>query len=183
MNTCDEFAPLYEKSMEKFRVFQNGYLRGLESAEKMAKENIKYSYEQGLSDAWECARKILLNEEDGGIPQRFLRPLLGICDFGHPNIFDVLRTMPVTEVLEKITKYEESMSGAWRCSAYDEIVYDGNKKAIVLEIDNVGGLRIFNEDGMVTSHNPGDIQYKKTGRRFPEMKDILDKLREGGAND
>ena len=96
--------------------YQQGYEDGKkaveEQAEKLTFDDINdafdmgirssYSYQRGLEDAWECAKKIVLSEYNGGMPRK-----------QYDEIFDerqgalVLKNLTAQEAMQKIKEHEE----------------------------------------------------------------------------
>ena len=72
-------------------------------AEKDLREVGERHYQKGLSDAWEAARKIALDKEDGGLDT------VTYCEiFGYGKGFGaVLKTYTASEAIEKIRQYEQ----------------------------------------------------------------------------
>ena len=62
----------------------------------------KHGYEQGLSDAWEAARKIYLPVEYGGIPADVLRQM-----FDNKSASGIFKKVSASEAVEKIRQYEQ----------------------------------------------------------------------------
>lgn len=64
----------------------------------------KLGYENGLNDAWEAARKIALDKEDGGLDT------VAYCEiFGYGKGYGaVLKTFTASEAIEKIRAYEQT---------------------------------------------------------------------------
>ena len=62
----------------------------------------KLGYENGLNDAWEAARKIVLDKEDGGLDG------VAYCDtFGYGKGFKtVMKTFSASEAIEMMKAYE-----------------------------------------------------------------------------
>ena len=60
------------------------------------------SYHEGLEDAWEAIKKIVLNPSRGGLTGQELREI-----FGLDTPYAILSIISVTEALEKISNYEK----------------------------------------------------------------------------
>lgn len=128
------------------------------------------AYQRGLNDAWEAARKILL---------------LKVSDVGNvfdvPHWSDVFKNYTAEEALERIRAYEASQE----IHVGDEVtIKPNNKKGVVLECHVPD---ICNEDKYsVLCGNMTEFVVKrwitKTGRHFPEVAALLDKLK-GDATD
>ena len=131
--------------------YDEGFERGLEVGRNEkdckarmdadAKANADYNagYEDGLRDAWECARKIVLLKDDGGISTRDYKEALGTQKFE----YEIFRDMPVSEVLPKLKEYEAKQN---EIKIGDEVRVD-NQNCVVLMLDAAGGYRLLREDG------------------------------------
>lgn len=64
-------------------------------------------YEQGLNDAWEAAKRIVLNETKGGLEYSELHYIF--CDDGIcvPYINDILSRFSAQQVVEKLKEYDK----------------------------------------------------------------------------
>ena len=76
------------------------YNRGYEDGYKDGRENIIDTYDAGLDDAWECARKICTN---WCISDACLAEIFGK---GH-TIDDIMRLNSASEAIAKIKEWEE----------------------------------------------------------------------------
>ena len=91
----------------------DAYRRGYKDAEK--KHNSDLDYKNGLEDgrmeAWECARKIMLNMADGGIGHDAFISIFGEDLFD----YDVLKNLSASEAIAKIKEYEgrTTRTGHW----------------------------------------------------------------------
>lgn len=65
---------------------------------------IEESYQKGLNDAWECVRKIQMEEEDGGMPIDALEKAFGVQIF---SPYATFRDFTASEAIAKIKGYEE----------------------------------------------------------------------------
>ena len=64
-------------------------------------QNRKKAYENGLNDAWECARKITLSACDGGIAIESFKEVFGA------TYYNVIKDCSPSEAIAKIKEYEE----------------------------------------------------------------------------
>ena len=126
-------------------------------------------YEQGLSDAWQAARKIAISEESGGLTCREMQRIF--CTDETDDIFD----MSASETIEKIRQYEQEK---------EEQIQVGDE---VRNIENGWIAVVSNIDGecmtlMDTNGALGDgydvNRFTKTGRHFPEIAAVLAKMKE-----
>ena len=117
-----EKVPYTEPDLERVKktAYDDGYSAGCQAGredlnrvmsdvkqiKKEAYEYTKYlnkSYEDGLNDAWEAARKIVLDEWDNGIKYDDFYEL-----FNGKSCKQVLNTLAAAEVIEKLQAYERA---------------------------------------------------------------------------
>lgn len=106
--------------------------------------------------------------------------------FGMVNSYDILTLLSPSEFYAKLTAYEVKKKADDEIKVGDEVTYtfkDGTEiePFVVFKINDDGGNRICEghqvTDGMWVG---GGLDYKKTGRHFPEVADLLKKMK-GGA--
>lgn len=127
------------------------------------------TYEDGLNDAWEVARKIVCLASDGGYSVSELMKI-----FGSDNIASdkILKHNTAAEVIAKIEEYENS-----RIEIGDEVTDDKEWKGIVTWISPDGEYVVMIlEDG--TALRWKKKEFKKTGRRFSQIEEVLKQLKE-----
>jgi len=91
--------------------YNKGYADAL--AARSPEEDV--AYQRGLDDAWEAAKKIALAVEDGGLLNETAYVIFGM------RFYQVFRDMSVTEVIEKIRKYEQDHApGCDNCKHKDD---------------------------------------------------------------
>lgn len=128
------------------------------------------SYQQGLADAWEAARKIA--SYDAG--QNYVI-------FGRHFTNVTLNTFTASEAIEKIRQYEQKQEE--QIQVGDEVGYYGvadehgnvNYSGVVLEIREEDYL-VMEKDGK-TYPLKKKFVLTKTGRHFPEIASVLEKMR------
>jgi rubrerythrin len=90
--------PYTEPDLEQVRkeAYEKGYHAGYA-------KYLNLSYEDGLKDAWDAARKIALDKEDGGLDT------VAYCEiFGYGKGFGtILKKFSASEAIEKIQQYEQ----------------------------------------------------------------------------
>lgn len=82
-------------------VYNQGYSDGLADGNinsGLFADKVREAYNNGLADAWECARKILF---DGSLPRDILTEL------GADSFCGVIHKCSASEAIEKIKEYEE----------------------------------------------------------------------------
>ena len=180
----EEFAGQFKEQMTS--IYKQGYKDGSTiygEGSLGATLAEKKGYAHGLSDAWECAKRIACYKLDGGLTEDELLTI-----FNTQYISQIFGMFNVSDAIAKIKEYEEQKdSDSSSClSAYDEIIYTSvneqrDVRGIVIDI-NKDGMRIMNEQGRMRILSL-DHSYRITGRKFPEMAKILKQLQEGGADD
>lgn len=170
MYNCHESCSFLDDA--KKEAYQRGYETAKHECEDCPKQAYTdalrmESYQKGLNDAWECARKIALDKEDGGLDTATY------CEtFGYGKGFGtVLKTFTASEAIEKIRAYEQEKEE--QIQVGDEVTTDSGK-AVVTGVGPVHFEYIF-ADG---SHGYDEVKnVKKTGRHFPEIAEVLAKMK------
>lgn len=132
---------------------------------------LKTTYEEGLNDAWEMARKIRLYPSDGGISIEDLGKI-----FGNQTHYDILRDYSAQEAIEKIKAWEDKNE----IKVGDEVVYSDGIKGIVVGIsNNAGQISVLNNEydvpQLLIKNNA-----TKTGRHFDQIEEVLKQMQRSG---
>lgn len=135
------------------------YAHGYSNAEIKYRVEVKEAYQKGLSDAWEASRKVVALST---VDRREV--------FGSEYMYSILEKHTAAEAIEKIRQYEQKKE---EIQVGDE-VDDGVANLIVLEINEDGTVKGFDDSGSIMHATPR----KKTGRHFPEIAEVLQKMRE-----
>ena len=138
----------------------------------------KEAYQQGLNNAWEAARKVTQVRKYGGY---------GDCleeVFGRHRVpWDVF-DYSASEAIEKIRQYEQEKEE--RIQVGDEVIRhyksefaegDDAPSIFLSEEDGYFRCLVFNGRSIMIAEYPKN-QYRKTGRHFPEIAEVLQKMRE-----
>jgi hypothetical protein len=162
-------APYAEPDMEQVR--KEAYDKGYDDA---AEEK----YNDGLADAWECARKVSQVRKYGGY---------GDCleeVFGRHRVpWDVF-DYSASECIEKIRQYEQKQEEQMQIG--DEVIrhyknefMEGDDAPSIFLSEEDGNFRClaFNGRSIMIAEYPKN-QYRKTGRHFPEIAEVLQKMKE-----
>ena len=158
-----KLIPYTEPDVEAIR--DEAYDKGLNDGWTNVHNECEAAYQNGLYNAWDVARKIMLSEADGGIQWKLKEQW-----FGKFTIYDIFKDVPAMEVIEKIRQYEQEKE---EIHVGDE-VDDGVANLVVLEINEDGTVKGFADDGSIINAVPR----KKTGRYFPEIAEVLKKMQE-----
>ena len=127
-------------------------------------------YQRGLDDAWEAARKISLNCEDGGIDGDGLREI-----FGTGNTYAIIQSNTAQEAIEKIKAYEDKYSD--RIEVGDEVKWNSDV-IVITRVYEDGGFNWcdgISQDGRAFHVLAENV--RKTGRHF-DIGKILEEMKE-----
>jgi len=168
-------VPYIEPDMEQVRkeAYEEGYAEGSKEDYDEAYLN---GYNQGLEDAWDAARKILFNPDDGGMSAVDVNEVFG------ENSWTVMKDFSASEVVAKIKEYEDSKH---KIKVGDE-VKSGDERYVVLQkyLNNIDEpmVVLFNrrdeEIGYFHLYNGNGAIFEKTGKHFPEIAAVLAKMKE-----
>ena len=154
------------EDMEQVRkeAYQNGYETGYEDGYNEPGKNQQEAYQRGLNDAWEAASEIAV------IPYVELEKIFGATGW------HIFMKCTASEVIEKIKAWEEKKhveikvgdEVELKCGVSPAIYMQGTKGSDEIYL-------LFN-DGSCGPHSKSEIE-RKTGRHFPEIATILEKMR------
>ena len=168
---CPEAESHAEVTADAYqRGYENGFVAGHLKAEKSGQSFYEDGYKRGLNDAWEAARKICLNDCDGGLTVMEIAKIFDVSYYR-----DALKNYSASVAMEKIRQYEQEKEEEIQVGDEIEAV---SGKAVVVYVDDVdehkvryvysNGVYAFNYIDKVT----------KTGRHFPEIAEVLQKMGE-----
>lgn len=162
----DELVP---KTQELHRaIFDKGYEQGFNDGKV---DVVATPYGKGLRDGWEYARRILFDEN--------LSSARMLDELGAESWYQVIKKCNVVEVISKIKEYEEKQKQADNEIKVSDEVVDGevfnSGKGIVTFVSPVI-LYVLWYDGSTGRRKLTDV--KKTGRTFPKIAEVLEKLKE-----
>ena len=171
-------TPYTEPDLEQVRkeAYEDGYKTAKVQcniqAEKDLREVGERHYKKGLSDAWEAARKICGSVTDGGLNHSTLNAI-----FGSRYSMSIMHRFTASEATEKIRQYAQKQK---KIKVGDEVENtQTGVKFIVTHIwfNNHGekGVSGFNHNRSAFSTTIELV--KKTGRHFPEIAAVLEKMR------
>ena len=136
--------------------------------EKVAKGN----YNAGLNDLWEAMQKAIKMycEIDNEV---FLRVFYDVkCDWGESVLQALFKNTP-QHLIDSIRKYEQKQEEQIQIG--DEVITTSGK-AVVTGVGPVHFEYVY-ADG---SHGYDEVKnVKKTGRHFPEIAEVMQKMKEG----
>lgn len=122
------------------------------------------TYEDGLNEAWKAARKIACLSSDDGYTMEELIEI-----FGLESISIIFKEQSANEAITKIKEYEN------RIGVGDEVKWQ-NGIGVIIEYDGYS-TTVMKPNGTATIvYN--ETALKKTGRHFPQIEEVLKKLKE-----
>lgn len=154
------------------RGYEEAYDTAYADAEEIYESGKRAMYQKGLKDAWECARKIAdmpYGEEEKA--------------FGSGG-WTFIINHTASEAIEKIRQYEQEKEE--QIQVGDEVIR--HYKNEFMEGDDAPSIFLSEEDGhfrclafngrsIMIAEYPKN-QYRKTGRHFPEIAEVLQKMKE-----
>ena len=139
-------------------------------------EDKSSDYEQGLNDAWECARKIAHSR-----PQEEWNDICRLFNVAEDKQHTIFEKYSASEAIAKIKEYEEKHK-----QADDEIKVgdefksnNSGRNCVVTRIDKNDVYTMWS-DGSVGTRSIDYIRenFKKTGRHFPQISEALKQMDE-----
>lgn len=177
--TTEQTVGLCREAMTNVR---NAYDRGYKQGYKDGKaETGTSSYEKGLNDAWEIARKIAkANSTDEEMNKIFGD------DFYYMSLSAFFEKYSIQEVMEKLKEYEEKQKQVKEEQAEeekefkvgDEVITD-ERRFVVLGIDDFKWYQLWCLDNGLAHDNICSKDLKKTGRSFPQLAELFKQMKEG----
>lgn len=129
------------------------------------KENLLPIPDMTAEEAWEIARKIVLLEDEGGIPAKDMVHMFGVK---FPR--DIVREYSVREVKTRIEAWEAEKE----IKVGDEVDVCGDKGIVTSFGTDGDALHVLYFDGIVNSYRR-DKDVKKTGRHI-DIEGLLKKI-------
>ena len=155
-------TPYTEPDMEKVReeAYEEGYAEG--SKEDYDEAYLK-GYNQGLEDAWDAARKII-HMPEGDMLNIFTECYSAVC-----TSVQVFLKYDAAEAIDKLKSYEQEQ----QIQVGDEVITVSGK-AVVMGVGPV-----YFEYAYADGSGFDKVKnVKKTGRHFPEIAEVLAKMKE-----
>lgn len=166
MTGINKLTPYTEPNFERVR--KEAYEKGFDDGRSKCSSReycMNESYQQGLNDAWEAARKIANMAYDEG------EKIFGVTGW------HIIEKRTASEVIEKLKAYEQE-----QFHVGDEFETENGKKYVVLKMDGKEIDRYMDSDGRTYHMNVKYKVMRKTGRHFSEIATVLEKMR-GENND
>ena len=144
------------------------YDKGLNDGWTNVHNECEATYQNGLYNAWDVARKIMLSEADGGIQWKLKEQW-----FGKFTIYDIFKDVPAMDVIEKIRQYGREQE---EIKVGNEVNGKGGRGTITKISDDGDHFNVMWENGSTGYYMRED--FKKTGRHFSEIAEVLRKMQE-----
>lgn len=171
----ESLKPYTEPDLEQVRKeayekgYENGFVAGHLKAEKSGQSFYKGGYQRGLADAWDAARKLMLDTNHGGLTNYEIEEIFGVDEE------QTLINYSASEVIKEIWEYEQAQKEKEEQIHVGDEVITASGKAVVTGVGPVF-FEYFYADG---SHGYDKVKnVKKTGRHFPEIAEVLQKMKE-----
>lgn len=153
----------------------------IESVYRMGYEDGKnLKYDLGLNDAWECARKMMLSDEDGGIALSDILKIFGMTQYS------AIKRFSAAEAMAKIKEYEKKQKPVEdaEIKVGDEVIYHGRGAQIGAHDGSIGVVLGIEKNWVgvrfKSSWNCVGIckdKLTKTGRHFPQIEEVLEQMK------
>lgn len=127
--------------------------------------DVEKTYSDGLNDAWELAKKIVMGVEDGGFDSQEVIDVFG------KNRYYSFKDFTAEEALAKIEAYEKKES-----VCVGDVVECNGFKGVVLHFFHNGSLNIVYENGIIETLTSAQ-ECKKTGKHI-DIKSLLRQIGE-----
>ena len=165
--TISRLTPYTEDS-----AYAHGYTEAESKYREIRDELEKQAYQKGLKDAWEAARKIGSNSMCSLKEMGFDFSRCAVADY-NPSWF-VVKNCSASECIEKIRKYEQENLFC----VGDEFENEGGKRFVITKMDGTEIDRYIDEEGKTYCMIAKYKVIRKTGRHFPEIAEVLAKMKE-----
>ena len=155
---------------DRQKAIEEAYQKGFEAGQH---EATTLEYQQGLDDAWNAARKICNEPEDGGLPASTVVELFGrngsILGCSAQNAINKLKAYEEQQKSDEIKVGNEVEAYSGRAIVFGTFIDTKGNKFCQYWYPSEGR---FDKDK--TEH------LKKTGRHFPQIAELLEQMK-GGA--
>lgn len=132
------------------------------------------TYEDGLNEAWECAKKIEAPTVEGGLSGQELALIFK----DGATLYKVFKNYSAREAVTRIKEYEEEQKKAAEIKIGDEVTDNDGWNGVVTYISPDGEYLVVTlQDGSALRWEKE--HFKKTGRHFPQIAEVLKQMQEG----
>ena len=165
-----DLTPYTEPDLEQVKkeAYDEGYAD--------AKGGYENGFENGMIVAWDAARKII-HMPEGDLLNIFTECYSAVC-----TALQVILKYDAPEAIEKIRQYEQEQEeyhiGDEVIRHYKNEFMEGDDAPSIFLSEEDGNFRCiaFNGRSIIIAEYPKH-QYRKTGRHFPEIATVLEKMR------
>ena len=163
------YNDIYDDKESMARFLDTIYSKGYDRARDDCEIAIKEAYQNGLNDAWVCAKLIVLPCTDGGMDCDTLQ------DVFNANTWQkVLMSHSASEAVAKIKEHKEKLKADKEIKIGDEVLVD-ERHMIVLGIDSGGWKQLWCPSNGSTYDNITTSEMTKTGKHF-DIQSIIDQM-------
>jgi hypothetical protein len=161
--------------------YNDGYRKGVERGKEARVAEADCAYQCGMKRAWQAARKIVLSDEDGGIPNDNILKIYSMC------YYSVMKNIPVQEAIAKLEAWEEKQkqdapeTNVESIKVGDEVRMIGSDPKLdncdfgVCTMVKPKTIYVMRMDGSVGEEDKEE--WEKTGNHY-DIQSILDKMKE-----
>jgi hypothetical protein len=154
--------------------YDKGYKSGLKDGninDGTFAAKVKEAYDNGLNDAWECAKKIATI---GGLDLEELKEI-----FGYQSVNDIFERFSASEAITRIKEYEDRQKKTDDEIHIGDEIYclDSKHKYVVLRFLDNDKIFVFSSRGLTGVF--ASKQVHKTGRKYPVVE-MLEGLKNDG---
>lgn len=138
------------------------------------KEESEKTYEDGLNEAWELAKKIEAPTAEGGLSGQELALIFK----DGAQLYKVFKNYSARQAVTRIKEYEEEQKKAAEIKIGDEVTDNDGWNGVVTCISPDGEYLVVTlQDGSALRWKKE--HFKKTGRHFPQIAEVLKQMQEG----
>ena len=131
------------------------------------------AYQRGLEDAWNVARKIAVETDDGGVSIEALYKM-----FGTESMCMIMKNNTVHDATDKLKAYEDKQKDRIEVGDIVERYIDGklDSKGIYLQEEGGYWRCLFDTGAVLMTFAYPKGQFKKTGKHY-DIASILEAMR------
>lgn len=156
------------------QAYQRGFKAGREYSKDWEKDQADRLIEQGRNEAWEAAHKLVSME------YWKCNEVLGDGVLTIETNDEIFTRCTASEAINKLRAYEEQKKQKEDSEIHvgDEVIHsDWGTKAVVLDFVDDERITVYGKNGFTVDWRID--MARKTGRTFPEVVEVLKKLKEG----
>lgn len=158
----NEYKSFNDMKAETLQIINKAYTMGYDDGKSSLES--QQLYITGLNDAWECAKKINDMDQD-------------MYDELFPKAFinGLYESYSISEAIAIIKEYNEKQNQDDKIKIGDEVIIFNSKGVITAITDDYKYGAVLFKDGSFGKYPI--YEYKKTGRHFPDIAQVLKQLR------